>query len=352
MPSAWDWLGWGTPAEAQEHQQEKQDNTKAGNKALQDIDRILKDMYGGLTADPTGGFGGAHGGALQAGGGGFRPGRAGRAQGEATTTTDADGTKTTTAPDGSKTITKPDGTVTTTPPAPDSEQGRAEGMPSPQVDVSGKQAVAGGAAPAGSSYNYFQRHGHPMPFEASELKSIQTPYGPVTANPQALADIKGLTDELKKAGAPIKKLGSYNPRPKRWGGGYSSHGMGAAWDIDDAESLSPAMQRWIRENPEKWAQAKERWNIGQPLPEKDAPHLEWRGPHGSKLIDDPSDANAARKRVDDKASKSIWDQPSVDLRVQFKNVPPGVKTDADADGPLINQVTVDHSKAVPKQATQ
>jgi hypothetical protein len=298
MPSVMKWLGWGEPID-KEHAQEKKDNAQAGNKALEDIDLILKRMSGQSPAET--GYGGAYGGNLQATGGGFRPGRAGRASGDGTS----------------------------------AEQAAAERPVAGQKEYG--KASPGGDAPAGSGYNYFQHHGHNYPFARSELEDIKTPYGNATVHPQAAADLKGLMDELKEGGAPIKNLGSYNPRPKRWGGGPSSHGMGTAWDIDDATQLSPAMKEWIKNNPDKWEAAKRRWNIGQPLPEKDAPHLEWRGPHGSKVEE-------ARKTLD---GKSVWDQPSAAIKFNFNNVPPGVKTNADASG-VFDQVTVEHKKAAPQ----
>jgi hypothetical protein len=77
----------------------------------------------------------------------------------------------------------------------------------------------------------------------------------------------------------------------RWSNQWSSHAMGAALDIDDATALSPAMRAWILANPEKWKEIGRRWNIGQPLTDKsmtggkDAPHVEWKGPHGTKWED-------------------------------------------------------------------
>jgi hypothetical protein len=297
-PSVMKWLGLGeAPPGTKDAEQEKKENADKANKALVDIDRILK--FGSADASGGDGFGGAYGGALQATGGGFRPGRAGRASG-----------------DGSS-----------------SEQDAAEKPVAGQLELG--KATPGGAAPAGSGYNYFQHHGHNYPFARSELEDIKTPYGNATVHPQAAADLKGFLDEIHEAGAPIKNLGSYNPRPKRWGGGPSSHGMGAAWDIDDATALSPAMKQWIANNPEKWAAAKERWNIGQPLPEKDAPHLEWRGPHGSTVEE-------ARKRMD----SSVFDKGTSAITFNFKNVPPNVKTNADTDG--YDQVQINHQKAIPQ----
>jgi hypothetical protein len=143
-------------------------------------------------------------------------------------------------------------------------------------------ATPGGAAEK-PEYNWFQKHGHNYPFQAGEMQTVNTPYGPIRVNPAAAADFAGFYRDLSEANAPIKKLGSYNPRRQRWSSMWSSHAMGAATDIDDAEQLSPAMKNWIAQNPEKFAAIQKKWNIGQPLPGKDPPHLEWMGPHGSQM---------------------------------------------------------------------
>jgi hypothetical protein len=142
------------------------------------------------------------------------------------------------------------------------------------------QPVPGLPTDAGG-YNYFQKHGHNYPFQRNELTTIQTPYGPATVHPDAAADFQGFYNDLHKAGAPLNKLGSYNPRRQRWSRKWSSHAMGAATDMDDATELSPAMKKWIQQHPDEWTAIQRKWNIGQPLPDKDPPHMEWRGPHGS-----------------------------------------------------------------------
>jgi hypothetical protein len=127
------------------------------------------------------------------------------------------------------------------------------------------------------SYNYFQKQGLPQ-LSRRELITIDTPFGKTVAHPQAAEDARNFFKALGEAGAPIKRLGDYNPRPKRWGGGPSSHGYVTAWDIDNEQYLSPAMRKWIADNPETWANLKEQFNMGQPLPKKDPAHIEWRGP--------------------------------------------------------------------------
>jgi len=170
-------------------------------------------------------------------------------------------------------------------------QGGGDGGPPPPMGEGARRAIAGEVDKSGGMYNYFQKTGAAKPTR-SQLETLQTPYGKIAVHPQAAADFAGFTNELKESGAPIKRFGSYADRQKRWGGGTSSHAYGAALDIDDQVQLSPAMKKWISENPERWEAIKRKWNIGQPLTDKsgtggkDPGHVEWKGPHGSKFAKD------------------------------------------------------------------
>jgi len=141
----------------------------------------------------------------------------------------------------------------------------------------GGPPVGRGRGDLAQQYNFFQSQGMKQ-LSAKELTRLDTPYGSILAHPQAAGDVSGFFSALAEAGAPIKGLGSYNPRPKRWGGGPSSHGYGTAFDIDDQVQLSPAMKNWIAQDPSRWESLKEKFNVGQPLPGKDPAHIEWRGP--------------------------------------------------------------------------
>ncbi|MCA1452834.1 hypothetical protein I6F35_06315 [Bradyrhizobium sp. BRP22] len=132
--------------------------------------------------------------------------------------------------------------------------------------------------------NYFQRRGD-QPLEASQLATVDTPYGKVPAHPEAAQDFGKFASAMKEAGAPIQSFGGYSKRMKRaWlgGKGWSSHAYGAAWDIDNKATLSPQMKQWIKDNPEKFQAALAAGNMRQPLPDTDAPHIEWTGPSGEK----------------------------------------------------------------------
>lgn len=140
------------------------------------------------------------------------------------------------------------------------------------------QDIAGGGGGTGQQgYNYFQKRGA-RPLQSSQLTPVDTPYGRVMAHPQAADDVRGFFGELSEQGAPLKRPGSYNYRQKRWGGGWSSHAYGTAFDLDDQVQISPEMRRWIAANPQRWDEIKSKYNMGQPLPEKDPAHVEWRGP--------------------------------------------------------------------------
>lgn len=165
--------------------------------------------------------------------------------------------------------------------------------PPPQPSAgTGATRVGGGRQPTA---NYFQGIGA-RPLERSQAATIQTPFGKVAAHPQAASDAEGFFADLGAGGAPIGKLGSYNKRQKRWGGGWSSHAYAAAWDIDDQVQLSPAMRSWIKANPDKWNAALDKWNMSQPLPAKDPAHIEWRGPKPvSKEAHEKAQAEAATR---------------------------------------------------------
>lgn len=146
------------------------------------------------------------------------------------------------------------------------QQGQSPSNLRPSVGGDGKQG-----------YNYFQKRGV-APLQENQVVTVDTPFGAIKANPAAANDAKGFFTELAENGAPIQKFGSYNYRPKRWGGGFSSHAHGTAWDTEDQIDLTPAFKNWINENPQRWEGLKSKWNMGQPLPEKDPAHIEWVGP--------------------------------------------------------------------------
>lgn len=143
------------------------------------------------------------------------------------------------------------------------------------TDVTGSRPAD--SQPPGRAPDYFQRHGGQV---GANLTRVNTPFGPVTANQQVAQDISGLTNEMKEKGVPgIKSFGSYNPRQKAYGSGWSSHAFGAAFDINDsAGPMNAQTQAWINQHPQEWQDMLARHNFTQYMPTKDPNHLEWTGP--------------------------------------------------------------------------
>jgi hypothetical protein len=154
--------------------------------------------------------------------------------------------------------------------------------PQPQFPR-GSQAPPGSGAPP-QSYNYGQRNGMRPFTNENQMPNVQTPYGTFRFNPAAANDFKGLMRDLYQHGFPMRTAGTWNFRPMRRGGGWSSHAFGNAFDIDDEASLSPQTRNWILNNENLWKSLLAKWNFGQPLggddgvSGPDAPHVEWRGP--------------------------------------------------------------------------
>lgn len=113
--------------------------------------------------------------------------------------------------------------------------------------------------------------------EAKNITTLKTPYGNINVHKDAAGAFEGFYEDLHKQGTPLEKLGSYNVREKRWGGGMSMHSYGYATDMDDAVNLSPKMKQWVQENPERWQGLLQKygmkWNPGN----KDPGHVEWGG---------------------------------------------------------------------------
>jgi hypothetical protein len=121
--------------------------------------------------------------------------------------------------------------------------------------------------------------GNPDP---SQFTKVKTAYGDITVRKDAAAAYKGFYDDLHKAGAPIKSIGSHSHRMKQSagaghnpGGGWSQHAHANATDIDNATSLSPAMRKWMAANPGVLESTKTKW--GMKSPKGDEPHMEFGG---------------------------------------------------------------------------
>lgn len=164
-----------------------------------------------------------------------------------------------------------------------------------RVGINRWEGIGGGPAAGGArgeqgsrGPNYFQRLGHGA-YEQSELKNVETPYGSVRAHPQAASDVREFFKELHEQGAPLEGLGSYNKRTKRFGSGWSSHAMGTAFDLNDAQFLSKPMQNWIAADPKRWSDIQNKYNMSQYMPVKDPGHIEWIGPRAKPVVAKPFD---------------------------------------------------------------
>jgi hypothetical protein len=118
--------------------------------------------------------------------------------------------------------------------------------------------------------------------QTNDIVSINTAFGKANVNKKAAVAFKGFYADLKSAGAPINSLGSHVIRKKRSagaghnpGGGWSQHSYGYATDIDNAAQLSPAMKKWIQDNPGVLEKYKRKW--GMLTPRNDEPHMEFGG---------------------------------------------------------------------------
>jgi hypothetical protein len=168
-----------------------------------------------------------------------------------------------------------------------SNQGQANGkdsaIPSSGTDVS-KLPIPQNTNGSGK-YNLYSSQGiDPRGNWAKEnIVPVETPYGKINVNKNSAAAFKGYFDDMKTAGAPLKTLGSYNLREKRSAGaghnpgsGWSEHSFGNALDMDNTTSLSPAMQKWIAEDPSRFEKIKQKWGMKQGI-KGDLPHTEFGG---------------------------------------------------------------------------
>lgn len=147
-------------------------------------------------------------------------------------------------------------------------------------------------------------------YAKNNIVTINTAYGQANVNRKSAVAFQGYFADLKAAGAPIHKLGSYALRGRKSAGpghhpgtGWSEHSFGNAIDMDDAAQLSPEMAKWMQENSEKFASIKQKWGIKQGI-HGDAPHTEFGGvisPEAAKQVE--SQRAEAVKMTSQKESK-------------------------------------------------
>jgi len=135
--------------------------------------------------------------------------------------------------------------------------------------------------PEGPLGSFNRKEGDPYG-QAKDVVTINTPFGSAKVNKDAAVAYSGFYNDLKEAGAPIKRIGSYNIRQKKSAGaghspgsGWSQHSYGNATDIDDATSLSKEFQEWRKKNPGEYERIQKKW--GMRSPQGDEPHNEFTG---------------------------------------------------------------------------
>ena len=134
----------------------------------------------------------------------------------------------------------------------------------------------------GGTFKWNRIQGDPYAYTKNNTTRINTKYGPATVSKDAAVAYKGFFDDMHKAGAPIRTLGSHNIRQKNSAGaghnpgsGWSQHSYGNAIDIDNTTQLTPAFQKWRKENPGMFTATRNKW--GMNFPKGDEPHMEFGG---------------------------------------------------------------------------
>ena len=129
---------------------------------------------------------------------------------------------------------------------------------------------------SGLGYNRYSKTGiHPGQV-ARDIIPVDTAFGKIRVHRDSAEAFQGFLGDLKAAGAPFSKFGSYNVRQKRWSSGWSEHSYGNALDMDDTLGLTPAQKRWLADNKETFDSLKRKWGMVQGMPH-DPNHIEFGG---------------------------------------------------------------------------
>jgi hypothetical protein len=114
-----------------------------------------------------------------------------------------------------------------------------------------------GSGPSGGKFNV--PRGTPMSPPA-DRKTIKLSNGEeVTVNKVVAEQFLGFFNDLIKAGAPVRKLGGINTRPKN----ASEHPIGYAvdWAQSDRNKVAPAVAKWISKNRDALKNLERRWGL-------------------------------------------------------------------------------------------
>lgn len=146
-----------------------------------------------------------------------------------------------------------------------------------------------------------------------DLTTVQTRVGPITVNKSAAEDMTGAVNDLVAAGAPVGHIGSYANRNIAGSGRKSQHAYGGAMDLFNQTGrgvISREGMNWIRNNPEKWQEIKQKHNLVGGEEFGDIGHVEWGGPgYGARHYGKssaPTNAPSATQTPGGKNVKGSW----------------------------------------------
>jgi hypothetical protein len=148
-----------------------------------------------------------------------------------------------------------------------------------------------------------------------DLKTVDTKAGPITVNKNASEDMKGAVDDLVEAGAPVGHIGSHADRNIAGSSRKSQHAYGGAMDLFNQSGrgiISKEGLEWIKSNPDKWKEIKQKHNLVGGEEFGDIGHVEWGGPgYGDRHYSKPSysgphDGSITNKTTPGEAVKGSW----------------------------------------------
>lgn len=113
------------------------------------------------------------------------------------------------------------------------------------------------------------------------LTTVDTKAGKITVNRSAASDMTGAVNDLVEAGAPVGHIGSHADRNIAGSSRKSQHAYGGAMDLFNQSGrgiISREGMNWIKANPDKWREIKQKRNLVGGEEFGDIGHVEWGGP--------------------------------------------------------------------------
>jgi hypothetical protein len=184
------------------------------------------------------------------------------------------------------------------------------------------EGVAGGEEPSGSGDGHANMMHGQYGGVGENIERVTTKGGHAfAANSAAARPLKGFVEDLEAAGAPIKDIGSYNPRKIAGTNRWSQHAYGNAIDIDQYGRgvVAKPFGDWARANPDKLNEAARKWGIINGASFGDFGHFEWgggeRAPPSAPPVSPPAAADRPLPAEPQKSSDN-----SRGLRGTYSNV--------------------------------